>query len=194
MTPGKLDDNLDSWYWPSWLSPDRADYYYHTLMSDIHWQTGIVRIFGKEHAIPRLQAWYGDAHCAYRYSGKTLQPLPWIPILTELRAELAAMGYAFNSVLLNLYRDGNDKMGWHADNEAELGVCPQIASISLGATRTFQFKHRLTKQRVDLQLAHGSLLMMQGNTQKEWLHQLPARKREYSARINLTFRNIRHFT
>lgn len=177
-------------YIPMWLDQGRAKTVFSSLLNEIDWQEGEVFLFGRTHKIPRLQAWHGEPNALYRYSGKTLQPRPWNATLLYLKDLLEEQGMMFNSVLLNLYRDGSDKMGWHADNEPELGDQPTIASISLGAERTFQLKHRLSKQRYDIELANGSLLIMGGATQEHWLHQLPQRKRCSSPRINLTFRTI----
>lgn len=137
---------------------------------------------------PRLSAWYGDA--AYTYSGKTRQPHAWMPILDALRQRIEIACQArFNSVLLNLYRNGQDSMGLHSDDEPELGPEPLIASLSLGAERRFVLRHKtLTDQRHTLTLAHGSLLLMAGRTQHAWKHGLPKAKSVAEPRINLTFR------
>lgn len=177
-------------YIPTWLDKPSARKIFSALLNEIDWQEGEVFLFGNLHKIPRLQAWHGEPNAKYRYSGKTLTPQPWTATLLYLKGLLEEQGMHFNSVLLNLYRDGNDRMGWHADNEKELGAQPTIASISLGAERTFQLKHRVSKQRFDIELADGSLLIMAGVTQDHWVHQLPQRKRCSAPRINLTFRNI----
>ena len=140
--------------------------------------------------IPRLTAWHGAA--GYVYSGIRLTPAAWTPPLLELKALAERLaGERFNSVLLNLYRDGRDSVSWHADNEPGLGRDPVIASLSLGAVRRFQLKHRRLDERLALDLPHGSCLIMAGATQHHWLHQLPKTTRPVGPRINLTFRHMR---
>lgn len=142
-------------------------------------------------AIPRLQAWYGDNYQAYTYSGLTMKALPWTPELGELRKRIEQhTGFLFNSCLANLYRDGNDTVGWHSDDEPELGVNPTIASLSLGESRDFQLKHKITKEKLTIPLKTGGLLLMSGETQHYWQHCIPRTKRVKSPRINLTFRLI----
>ena len=139
----------------------------------------------------RKSAWYGDSGASYAYSGIRREPLPWTPELLTIKETCEEVANAsFNSVLCNLYHDGNDGMGWHADDERELGFEPIIASISFGADRKFSFKHRITKERIDIRLAHGSMLIMRGQSQHAWLHALPKSKKVLEPRINLTFRNI----
>ena len=178
------------YYIPKWISRMRAGQLLKCLAHELEWQQGRVKVFGTWHPIPRLQAWYGDPGAIYGYSGKPLIPTPWHPELRQLRDELARDGINSNAVLANLYRDGNDKVGWHSDNEKELGPFPVIASISLGATRTFQLKHKHTSERLDLELESGSLLLMAGALQTHWLHALPQRKRVTKNRINLTYRMV----
>lgn len=180
----------DLFYIPAWIEKAQADEYYSSLVRTLAWQQDKIQVFGKWHSIPRLQAWYGDAQAVYQYSGKELRPEPWTAALAELQGELAKMGLVCNSVLANWYRDGDDKMGWHSDNEPELGRDPWIASVSLGATRCFQLRHRATKQRLDIELEHGSLLLMGGVLQSHWQHSLPQRKRCRQGRVNLTFRHV----
>ena len=161
------------------------------VLNEVPWESRTITVFGRQHVEPRLTAWFGDEGASYSYSGIQLSPRTWTPTLLNLRAlceEYA--GTQFNSVLLNLYRDGNDKMGWHADNERELGTEPVIASLSLGATRRFRFRHRATKNVVACELVHGSLLVMRGLTQTFWVHEVPRQKRITEPRINLTFRYI----
>lgn len=168
-----------------------ADDAYAALLDEVPWESRTITVFGKSHVEPRLTAWFGDEGASYSYSGIVLSPRAWTPTLLHLRTlceELA--GTPFNSVLLNLYRDGCDKMGWHADNERELGPEPVIASLSLGATRRFRFRHRATKHVVTCELPHGSLLVMRGLTQTFWVHEVPRQKRITEPRINLTFRYI----
>lgn len=163
-------------------------------LSDIEvpWRQETLVIFGRPVKTPRLTCWIGDPGATYTYSGLANRPLPWTPVLTGLRARLEERLQApFNSVLLNLYRDGRDSMGWHADDEPELGPEPLIASVSLGATRTFRLRHRtLGLPSVDLELEHGSLLVMRGTTQRDWHHCVPKRLRVDQPRLNLTFRYV----
>jgi len=148
-------------------------------------------MFGRVVDSPRLSAWIGDEDAVYRYSGTRFVPRPWTPELLALRDRVAAAcGVPFNSVLANLYRDGADRMGWHSDDEPELGPRPVIASVSLGAERTFRFRAKAGGETVAIELPHGSLLTMAGDTQRLYRHELPARKRVTGPRINLTFRWI----
>ena len=165
------------------------------LTETVAWRQEPIRLFGRDVMQPRLTAWYGGAGAAYRYSGLHLEPLPWLPELQELRQRLeVAVGAPFNSVLLNLYRTGQDSMGWHADDEPELGPEPVIASVTLGATRTFRLRPRRAQQLehlpLSLPLTSGSLLVMRGPTQRHWLHALPKTARPVGPRLNLTFRHI----
>ena len=157
------------------------------LMALTPWRQEIATLMGRRVPIPRLTAWHGAA--GYVYSGIKMPPAPWNPPLLEIkRVAEACAGQAFNSVLLNLYRDGRDSVSWHADNEAGLGRDPMIASVSLGATRRFQMKHRGREARVALDLPAGSCLVMAGATQHHWLHQVPKTSSAVGPRINLTFR------
>jgi alkylated DNA repair dioxygenase AlkB len=166
---------------------------FEQLMSETKWLHEKVMVWGKEHLQPRLTAWYGDPGRSYTYSGTVMHPLPWTNLLLSLRHELEALTDSrFNSVLLNLYRDHNDRMGFHSDNEPSLGKEPTIASLSYGATRTLIFKH---KKRSDLArkkvpLVSGSLLLMRGPTQMNWAHGIDKESTPCGPRINLTFRNI----
>jgi alkylated DNA repair dioxygenase AlkB len=170
------------------MEPAPADRLFAALRARAQWSQEHLQIFGKRVAFPRLTAWYGDAGTSYKYSGVRYDPLPWLPELRELRASLERQtGTRFNSVLLNWYRDGNDSMGWHADNERELGAEPVIASLSLGAERRFDLKHR-DGAVVHVGLTHGSLLVMAGALQHAWVHRVPKQPRITGGRINLTFR------
>ena len=171
------------------LSTADADRLLESLTSSVAWRQEEARIMGRRLPIPRLTAWHGEA--GYVYSGIAMKPAPWTPTLLELKrcAERHA-GQAFNSVLLNLYRNGRDSVSWHADNEPGLGRNPVIASLSLGATRRFQLKDRRSGERVALDLHHGSCLIMAGTTQHHWLHQVPKTARPIGPRINLTFRTM----
>jgi len=159
------------------------------LLRETDWREDTVVVYGKRHLQPRLSAWYGDA--AYAYSGLRLQPAPFTPLLDTLRKTVEAVtGHTFNSVLLNLYRNERDSMGMHSDDEPELGPQPAIASLSLGAARTFILKHKYNKKTVRLKLTDGGLLLMRGETQKYWLHGINKMTRPLQARVNLTFRKI----
>lgn len=174
---------------PAWLPGDEADALFDRLRATLPWENHPVRLFGREHPAPRLSCWIGDA--AYRYSGLRREPRPWTAELQALRERLAArLGAPFNSVLANLYRDGRDAMGWHADDEPELGPAPVIASVSLGATRRFLLRAREGDARLALDLPNGALLVMAGATQARYRHALPRTRRPVGARINLTFRNV----
>ncbi len=177
---------------PHWLPTREADALFAALRAQIPWETHRIRMFGREVDSPRLSCWIGDSDAVYTYSGTRFAPRPWTPQLGDLRERVgAAAGEAFNSVLANLYRDGRDAMGWHADNEPELGRAPVIASLSLGATRRFALKARRDpSRRIGLELPPGSLLVMKGATQASYRHALPRTARPVGARINLTFRRI----
>jgi len=181
--------DADVRYWPHALDVGRADDLFAALRSGIEWQQEHVVIFGQRRRVPRLVAWHGDPDAHYTYSGAPHEPQAWTAELLELRAVAAALtGHSYNSVLLNLYRDGRDGMGWHADDEAELGRDPPIASFSLGATRRFRLRHRHSRDVVELELGHGSLLAMTGPTQHHYVHSVPKTARPVGERINLTFR------
>jgi alkylated DNA repair dioxygenase AlkB len=161
------------------------------LLAEVDWRQEEARIMGRTVALPRLTAWYGDA--GYRYSGIDNPPRPWLPLLLELKgiAETLA-GARFNCVLLNLYRDGRDGMGWHSDDERSLGSDPVIASLSFGATRRFRLKHKTRPDlAIALDLPPGSCLVMAGSLQHHWRHALPKTARPVGPRVNLTFRLIR---
>ena len=177
---------------PAWLPPARADVLLGSLRQGLDWQVHRIQMFGRWVDSPRLSSWIGDADASYLYSGARFQPCPWHPALATLRKELrSALGVDFNSVLANWYRDGRDAMGWHSDDERELGPRPVIASISLGAVRRLAFKHRRDpQQKLTVELPHGSLLLMRGDTQANYRHALPRTTRPVLDRINLTFRQI----
>jgi alkylated DNA repair dioxygenase AlkB len=175
----------------AWLPRSEADRLLQALGEAVPWEVHRIRLFGREHPSPRLSCWIGDPGTAYRYSGSVFEPRPWPSALVPLRERLdGELGAGFNSVLANLYRDGRDCMGWHSDAEPELGPAPVIASLSLGATRRFSFKHRATGRTLALDLPHGSLLVMAGATQRHYRHALPRTARPVGVRINLTFRRI----
>jgi alkylated DNA repair dioxygenase AlkB len=166
---------------------------FHRLHDAVAWRQEPITLFGKRYLQPRLLAWYGDPEARYRYSGVVHEPLPWLPVLAALRDRVEALaGARFNSVLANLYRDHRDSMGLHADDEPELGKQPVIASLSLGEERVFRLRHRHDKsiEPLRLPLPSGSLLVMRGDTQRNWKHEVPKRARPCGPRINLTFRYI----
>ncbi|MEH0156082.1 alpha-ketoglutarate-dependent dioxygenase AlkB [Limibacter armeniacum] len=176
---------------------DEADQLYQLLENEIEWEQEELKIFGKWYKVPRKTAWYADKGVRYKYSGVVHEPIPWTAGLLEMKAKIEAYtGHSFNSVLLNWYRNGSDKMGWHADNESELGENPIIASLSFGETRRFDLRYQAdkTEPKVQLHLAHGSLLIMGGTTQHFWQHQIPVQKKIEKGRINLTFRLIKSRT
>lgn len=177
-------------YWsPNFIEEPNANALYHELLESVDWQSDDITLFGKTMPIPRLQAWYGEK--AYQYSNLVMKPKPWLPTLFSLKEQCEQIADTkFNSVLTNLYRDGNDSNGWHSDNEPELGLNPVIASLSFGEARTFHLKHRVTKEKLTFELTSGSLLIMAGELQQHWLHTVPKTKRPKSPRINLTYRTI----
>ena len=170
-----------------------ADRLFAALRDTTPWRQEGIRLYAREVPLPRLTAWHGDAGAAYRYSGIPNAPVPWTDALLEIRAAAErAAGAAFNGVLLNRYRTGLDGVAWHSDDEPEFGDEPVIASVSFGATRRFQLRHKARKElRAEIDLTHGSLLVMRGATQRCWVHQVPKTKKAVGERINLTFRLVR---
>src|SRR5918911_2466736 len=184
------DGNVN--YYGKILSSQVANQYFDLLMQNIQWEKDEVIIFGKHITTKRKVAWYGDSEYLYTYSNATKRALAWTKELSELKQIVEEYaGIKFNSCLLNLYHNGNEGMGWHSDDEESLGKNNTIASLSFGAERKFSFKHKQTKHIVSLVLEHGSLLVMKGATQSNWLHSLPKSKNITQPRINLTFRTIR---
>lgn len=179
-------------HWPAAFEVSEATRLQAALRQGIDWRDEEIIMFGRRLPVPRRVAWHGDPGASYTYSGTLHVPQPWTPELTSIRDLVQQLsGASFNAVLLNLYRDGRDGMGWHADDEPELGPNPVIASVSLGATRRFCLRHRRRRDlRVDLPLAHGSLLVMSGPTQHHWVHALPKTTVPVGERINLTFRQV----
>jgi len=172
-------------------SSSEAQLLFTELQSSLAWQEEAIFIFGKSIKVPRLMCWIGDADAYYRYSGVDHQPSPWTQSLQAIRQRVEQQcQHSFNSVLANLYRDGQDSMGCHADNEKELGLNPLIASLSLGEERLFRLHHKQRKERLDMFLQSGDLLIMAGALQHHWLHSLPKTKKSKNPRINLTFRKI----
>ena len=170
---------------------EKKDLWFESCLHDLDWETGFITIFGKTHQIPRLQAWYANNEVEYTYSGKKLQRHNWNNLLLEIKEKIENItSFKFNSVLANLYRDGNDSMGLHSDDEKELGKKPVIASLSLGETREIYFKHKNKKLNLIIPQASGQLIVMHGNTQEYWKHEIKKTKKIKKPRINLTFRNI----
>ena len=173
------------------LSQAMCLYYYKTLFNDIAWKHDEALIFGKRIVTKRKVAWYGDEPYEYSYSNVTKKALPWTPALQVLKEAVEKESKeTYNSCLLNLYHSGEEGMAWHADGEKMLKKNGAIASLTLGAERKFSFKHKETKQKVDIVLENGSLLLMKAQTQSHWLHRLPPTKRIKTPRINLTFRTL----
>ena len=178
-------------YDPAFIEPDAADALLAELLRAVPWRQDRLQIHGREIPFPRLTAWYGDTGAVYTYSGVRNRPTAWSTPLARLREKLqTALRARFNSALLNLYRTGSDSMGWHADDERELGPRPLIASVSLGATRRFELRPNDGGETRRLQLEHGSLLVMSGETQHRWKHQVPKEPTVRAPRVNLTFRLV----
>ncbi len=171
------------------FSEKESNLLFEALLNDIQWQQDRIKFYGKEVNLPRLTAWYGEHHADYSYSGISMRSHPWTPELLEIKSRIEAQAQMhFTSVLLNYYRDGSDYVGWHRDNEKVLRVNPVIASVSFGATRTFKFRHIIDKSIRSIQLTHGTYVLMKGETQHKWEHQIPKSKKILAPRISLTFR------
>ena len=179
-------------YYPSFISSTKAHSLFKTFQEETQWSQDPITLFGKTYPQPRLTALYGNNGRSYSYSGIKMYPLPFNKSHQNLISMLRKIEPTeFTTLLLNLYRNGQDSNGWHSDDEKELGRNPVIASLSFGANRIFHFKHKeLKKERYKLTLKHGSLILMKGTTQHHWQHQLPKTKRIQEPRINLTFRRI----
>lgn len=177
---------------PEFLSPTDADLLYRELIEHLHWRQESLTIYGREHPSPRLQTWLGSEHIPYTYSGKTFVSELWPDSIKELALNISnSVNVDFNSVLANLYRNGQDSMGWHADDEPDLGSRAIIASLSLGTSRDFALRERgATRQHSKITLPHGSLLIMHAGMQQDWQHSVPKRQGVTTPRINLTFRQI----
>ncbi len=179
-------------YYGSLFDSQEAHLFYSKLLENIAWKNDEAIIFGKKIITKRKVAWYGDKPYSYTYSKTTKSALPWTTELQILKQRIEdKTGELFNSCLLNLYHDGSEGMSWHSDAEKDLKKNGAIASISLGAERRFLFKHKITNEKVELFLENGSLLVMKGETQENWLHRLPTTKKILTPRINLTFRMIK---
>ena len=180
-------------YYPNFFDTEKSQMLYDKLLNEIPWQQDDITVFGKKHPQPRLTALFGNEGKPYSYSNIVMHPHKWNPILIFLKTKIEEVcNENFTTVLLNLYRDGKDSNGWHADNEKELGKNPIIASVSLGAERSFHLKHNtLSDAKLKITLENGSLLLMKGETQHFWKHQIPKTAKPIGPRINLTFRIIR---
>ena len=181
-------------YYGPVIPRELADQYYQTLYDDIEWRNDEAFIFGKHFVTKRKVAWYGEKPFPYRYSNTTKIALPWTEELKQIKNTIEeTSGETYNSCLLNLYHSGEEGMGWHSDGEKELKKHGAIASVTLGAERKFAFKHKKTKEKHDVILQNGSLLVMKGTCQENWLHRLPPTKKVKMPRVNLTFRSIENF-
>ena len=182
----------DIWYYPSFLSKEKADHYFEHLKNQTPWQQDDIKVYGKVYPQPRLTALYSTDAQPYSYSSIEMQPHKFTDELRKIKSKIEKKGNTvFTTCLLNLYRDGKDSNGWHADDEKSLGLNPVITSVTLGQPRYFHFKHRKDNRLTyKLLLGHGSLLVMQGATQHHWLHQIPKTAKPIGERINLTFRVI----
>lgn len=179
-------------YYPNFFSKLESDVLFQDLRKNILWKQETMFMYGKKIEFPRLTAWYGDNDKPYTFSGITLHPLPWTSEILKIKQKIEPIAKTeFNSVLLNLYRSGNDSISWHTDAEKELGINPVIASANFGATRKFQLRHINTNEKLEIELGHGSLLIMQGELQHFWQHQVPKTSKPIGERINLTFRMIK---
>jgi alkylated DNA repair dioxygenase AlkB len=185
--------NAQLYFDQHFIDPLKAERLYHHFVAHTPWEHLPFRIFGKTVNTPRLEAYFATEGERYSYSGKTLVVQPFDEQLLQLKQRIEQIANAeFNAVLINYYRNGNDSNGWHADNEKELGKNPVIASLSLGTSRRFDFKHNTLLEKHQLELSSGSLLIMSGEMQHHWKHQIAKTKRVHSGRINLTFRKIIH--
>lgn len=180
------------YFYSDFFSLEEADLYFKLLQEELVWQQEAIWMFGKKVLQPRLTALYGDPKVHYGYSGISMQPLPFTKILETIKQRLQDYTqHEFTHVLCNYYRDGQDSMGWHRDNETVLGQNPKIASLTFGASRSFQMRPYTEKEpKLKLELSHGSLLLMEGASQHHWEHQLPKTKKVQQPRINLTFRKL----
>jgi alkylated DNA repair dioxygenase AlkB len=193
MPDGKPLPNGELILYKNLFSEMESNQFFNELRNTLNWRQDKIKMFGKESNLPRLTAWYGDNDKSYKYSGISMSPQLWTPVLLFIKSRIEGTSKAeFNSVLVNLYRDGKDYVSWHSDDEQELGKNPTIASVSFGETRRFQLKYKSQKDldKVEILLTNGSLLLMKGSTQHFWQHQIPKSSKQLKERINLTFRYI----
>ncbi len=178
---------------PHFFNQEESDSLFATLHQEIQWRQDFIKMYGKSIPLPRLTAWYGEEGKSYTYSKIQMNPTPWTNSLLKIKSRIEKLvEVELNSVLINLYRDGKDSVAWHSDDEPELGNMPVIVSVSFGGARRFVLKHKHNKNlgKVALKLSHGSLLVMKGNTQAAWQHQVPKTAKKVAPRINLTYRKI----
>ena len=182
-------------YFPEFFSREKSLNFLPQLLDTIKWKQNTIKMYGKENPVPRLEAWYGDPGKSYAYSGIRMEPNPWTDELREIKRSIEAeVEISFNSVLINYYRDGQDRVAWHSDDEKELGKNPVIGSVSFGAERTFKLRHKRYKEnnlKQSIVLKNGSFLLMKGATQHHWMHEIPRTAKPIGPRINLTFRVIK---
>ena len=175
----------------NFFNPIDSDEFLKKLISKLSWESMVIKMFGKDTTIPRLQCWIGDEGCDYKYSGKKLNRQNWTKDLAMIREKISReLKIDFNSVLVNYYRDGKDSMGWHSDDEKELGPDPTIVSISLGSERDLVFRNKINKETLSIPQINGCLILIDGKTQKNWQHSIKKTQKIIGPRINLTFRNI----
>ena len=178
-------------YHPFAFSKEEIESHFHDLSNEIIWQQDVVKLFGKTYITDRKVAWYAEKPFIYRYSGQSKIALPFSPTLLDIKSRVEKLtGSEYDACLLNYYHNGSEGMGWHSDNEKSIRPNSSIASVSLGVTRKFQFKHKTQGLKLDLILDSGSVLDMRGETQEFWLHALPKSKKVLGTRINLTFRKM----
>ena len=193
LSDGQPMPNADVVLYAGFFSKQDSDRLFSELLNGTKWRQDKMKLYGKEIDLPRQTAWYGDNDKDYTFSGITMNPEPWTPALLDIKARVeSAATVTFNSVLLNHYRSGSDSISWHTDAERELGKNPVIASVTFGDARRFMLRHMKDKElKTEVELSHGSLLVMAGETQHFWQHQVPKTKTEVESRINLTFRQIK---
>ena len=193
MPNGELMPNGEVVMYHNFFNKVESDRLFQELLSGVKWRQDKIKFYGKEIDLPRLTAWYGDDGKSYKYSGIYMNPDDWTHTLLTIKRRIEEVaGVKFNSVLINLYRNGQDSVSWHSDDESELGKNPIIGSVSFGEARRFQFKHKTNKSldKVEIALTHGSFLIMKGSTQHFWKHQIPKTSKPLRERINLTFRIV----
>ena len=197
FTENKIDYDLpgaEIEYFPEFFSRKKSLFFLSKLIDTIKWKQNIIKMYGKENPVPRLEAWYGNPGKSYAYTGIRMEPNPWTDELKEIKRSIEAeVEITFNSVLINYYRDGQDRVAWHSDDEKELGKNPVIGSVSFGAERTFKLRHKKYKEnnlKQSIVLKNGSFLLMKGATQHHWMHEIPRTAKPIESRINLTFRVI----
>ena len=182
-------------YFPEFFSREKSLNFLPQLLDTIKWKQNTIKMYGKENPVPRLEAWYGDPGKSYAYSGIRMEPSTWTDELNEIKRSIESeVAISFNSVLINYYRDGQDRVAWHSDDEKELGKNPVIGSVSFGAERTFKLRHKQYKEnnlKQSIVLKNGSFLLMKGATQHHWMHEIPRTAKPIGPRINLTFRVIK---